>query len=293
MTLYVTSVGGTSLTMNGSGASYASEQVWNWGNESPGMGGSAGGTGWVGSGFIGSAGGISPSYAIPSLAKRLRHVGQSGVHHHEEFPGCRDSRGELCQLPRFARVRWVGTSWAAPLWVGFMALVNQEGAANGQPPVGFLNPALYAVGKSSNYANCFHDITEGNKPRPPAAACSPRCSATISAPVGDRRRGSNLIYALALPQRLVIAPNSNLLFTGPVGGPLIPGASELLTDQLSCESILFAPLERGLDAAWLDVLPTNGTNLAGGPARLSLSRRTFWPAIWPRAATRPLYIYEP
>ena len=54
-----------------------------------------------------------------------------------------------------------GTSLAAPLWAGFTALVNQQAALNGQPPVGFLNPALYAIGKSSNYANCFHDIVTG------------------------------------------------------------------------------------------------------------------------------------
>ena len=42
--IYVTSVGGTSLTMNGSGASWASETVWNWG------------------GNIGSGGGISTNY---------------------------------------------------------------------------------------------------------------------------------------------------------------------------------------------------------------------------------------
>ncbi len=43
-----------------------------------------------------------------------------------------------------------------------MALVNQQAAANGQPPIGFANPALYAIGKSTNYHSCFHDITTGN-----------------------------------------------------------------------------------------------------------------------------------
>ena len=55
-----------------------------------------------------------------------------------------------------------GTSLAAPLWAGFMALVNQQAAANGQPPIGFVNPALYAIGKSTNYHSCFHDITTGS-----------------------------------------------------------------------------------------------------------------------------------
>ena len=36
-----------------------------------------------------------------------------------------------------------GTSCAAPLWAGLTALINQQAAATGQAPVGFLNPALY------------------------------------------------------------------------------------------------------------------------------------------------------
>ena len=36
-----------------------------------------------------------------------------------------------------------GTSCAAPLWGGFMALVNQQAANNGKPAVGFINPAVY------------------------------------------------------------------------------------------------------------------------------------------------------
>ena len=54
-----------------------------------------------------------------------------------------------------------GTSLAAPLWAGLVALANQQAAANGQSPVGFANPALYAIAKSTNYQSCFHDITTG------------------------------------------------------------------------------------------------------------------------------------
>src|SRR6185503_13786132 len=53
-----------------------------------------------------------------------------------------------------------GTSVAAPLWAGFAALVNQQAAQNGIPPVGFINPAVYAIGKGSS--SSFHDITTGD-----------------------------------------------------------------------------------------------------------------------------------
>ena len=55
-----------------------------------------------------------------------------------------------------------GTSAAAPLWAGFAALANQQAAMVGSPPVGFLNPAIYAIGTGPNYNLCFHDITTGN-----------------------------------------------------------------------------------------------------------------------------------
>jgi hypothetical protein len=58
-----------------------------------------------------------------------------------------------------------GTSLAAPRWAGFVALINQQAAANatatGNPSLGFLNPTIYAL-SSGNYASDFHDITTGN-----------------------------------------------------------------------------------------------------------------------------------
>jgi len=55
-----------------------------------------------------------------------------------------------------------GTSFSSPLWAAFMALVNQKAAAQGKQPVGFLNPILYAIGKSASYSTSFHDIVSGN-----------------------------------------------------------------------------------------------------------------------------------
>jgi subtilase family serine protease len=55
-----------------------------------------------------------------------------------------------------------GTSAAAPLWAGFVALANQQAKAQGKPSVGFLNPALYDIATGPLYATCFHDITNGN-----------------------------------------------------------------------------------------------------------------------------------
>jgi len=56
---------------------------------------------------------------------------------------------------------WGGTSFASPIWAGFIALVNEQAVAAGQPVVGFINPAIYALGMTSNYDAGFHDIIKG------------------------------------------------------------------------------------------------------------------------------------
>src|SRR5208337_2087140 len=55
-----------------------------------------------------------------------------------------------------------GCSIAAPMWASFIALANQQAAANGRPPLGFLNPLIYNIGTNATYAMAFHDITTGN-----------------------------------------------------------------------------------------------------------------------------------
>ena len=64
--------------------------------------------------------------------------------------------------------RYGGTSFAAPMWAGYMALVNQQAALEGQAPVGFLNAALYALGNASGagYAQAMHDVAAGSNGYP-------------------------------------------------------------------------------------------------------------------------------
>jgi subtilase family serine protease len=54
-----------------------------------------------------------------------------------------------------------GTSFAAPIWAGFIALANQYAAATGKPPIGFMNPELYRIGADAVYAKAFHDEVAG------------------------------------------------------------------------------------------------------------------------------------
>ena len=258
---YVTSVGGTTLTMNGSGASYASERVWNDGNILYDS--------WVG--CVGSSGGISASYAIPAWQQGLNMSANRGSTSKRNFPDvAMVAENFVIVANGSVQTGWWGTSFATPLWAGFMALVNEEAAANGQPAVGFLNPALYALGQSADYTNNLNDITVGNNATPTSGGLYPAVPGYDLCTGWGSPKGSNLIYALALPQRLGITPNSDLLFTGPVGGPLNPGALSLsLTNGNGFSPTNQNPsLDWGLalDAAWLAVSPTNGALLADGPA---------------------------
>jgi subtilase family serine protease len=54
-----------------------------------------------------------------------------------------------------------GTSFAAPMWAGYVALANEQLKTDGYSTLGFINPYLYAFGTSSNYDTDFHDIIKG------------------------------------------------------------------------------------------------------------------------------------
>jgi subtilase family serine protease len=152
---YITQVGGTTLTMNGTGAAWVSEVVWNWAGEGePGTG---------------SSGGISSYYSIPSWQTNVSDMaGRGGSPSFRNIPdvaanadnvyGIFDNGND--SLNAFDGNG--GTSCAAPLWAGYMALVNQQLAANGGKSAGFINPAIYNLAAGANYASCFHDVTSGN-----------------------------------------------------------------------------------------------------------------------------------
>jgi subtilase family serine protease len=50
-----------------------------------------------------------------------------------------------------------GTSAAAPLWAAVIALADQYAGH----PLGFVNPAIYQIGRSASYHQAFHDVTTG------------------------------------------------------------------------------------------------------------------------------------
>ncbi len=150
---YITSVGVVTLTMNGAGASYSSETVWNWDVR---YGPAADG--------IGSSGGFSSYYPIPSWQTNINMVARGGSTTYRNFPDVALTADDVLVIAD-GGVEYIGvggTSCASPLWAGFLSLANQQAASSGHAAMGFLNPAVYNIANSPAYFNCFHDTTTGN-----------------------------------------------------------------------------------------------------------------------------------
>lgn len=136
---WVTSVGGTSLVRQGT---TTQESVWNQ------LGGASGG-------------GFSAFFATPSYQKLLPSAAQSQLNNRRGVPDVAGDADPLTGLAFYEAGQWNlagGTSAAAPLWAGLIAIADQM--ANHS--LGFINTAIYKLGTSSSYAQDFHDITTGN-----------------------------------------------------------------------------------------------------------------------------------
>ena len=142
---YVVSVGGTDLTTSSAAGPWKSETAW-----------------------ADSGGGISPdSIPIPSWQKlagvinssnkgstTLRNGPDVSANANFTFYTCADQTACLAN-------EYGGTSFAAPMWAGYIALVNQQLASQGKSTIGFINPTIYAQNITSSYGTDFHDITSG------------------------------------------------------------------------------------------------------------------------------------
>jgi subtilase family serine protease len=141
---YVVSVGGTDLVTTKAAGPWSSETAW-----------------------VDSGGGISPDkIAIPSWQKAAITSTNKGSTTYRNGPDvsananftfytCDDQTA--CQANEYG-----GTSFAAPMWAAYTALVNQQRVADGKSTIGFLDPYIYAENATAaTYKADFHDITSG------------------------------------------------------------------------------------------------------------------------------------
>ncbi len=193
----VVAVGGTDLTTSSAGGPWASETAW-----SPDSGG-----------------GISPdNIPIPSWQKlsgvitpsnegstTYRNGPNVAANANFTFYVCADQT--TCTANEYG-----GTSFAAPMWAGYLALVNQQAVANGNKTLGFINPLIYPLGVSSQ-ATYFYDITSGSNGYPAVAGYdlvtgwgSPAGSGLITKLAGAASPGFTIS---ASPNSVSVAQGSN------------------------------------------------------------------------------------
>jgi subtilase family serine protease len=141
----IVSVGGTDLTTASAAGPWKSETAW-----------------------ADSGGGISPdSIPIPSWQKlsgvitssnrgstTLRNGPDVAANANFTFYVCADQT--TCTANDYG-----GTSFAAPMWAGYLALANEQAATNGDS-IGFIDPIIYPAALTSSYGTYFHDITSGS-----------------------------------------------------------------------------------------------------------------------------------
>jgi subtilase family serine protease len=143
---YVTAVGGTDLDTQSAGGPWASETVW-----------SDGGGGWGTNVTI-------PSWQVTAAddcntlggdcSKTDRDVPDVSANANFSFYVCADQTTCTANL-------YGGTSFAAPMWAGYIALTNQQAAANSDPAPGFINSTIYPLNLGNGDVD-FHDIISGS-----------------------------------------------------------------------------------------------------------------------------------
>ena len=144
---HVTVVGGTDLVTSGPGGTWVSETVW-----------ADGGGGYYTKDNI-----ATPSWQLLSGvitttnqgSKTYRNSPDVAAEANFDFYVCADQT--TCTANYYG-----GTSFAAPMWAGYLALTNQQALLNGNALLGFINPTIYALGVGTSYATDFHDITSGS-----------------------------------------------------------------------------------------------------------------------------------
>lgn len=149
----VTVVGGTTLTLTGSPPVYGSETTWNAAGEGAG------------------GGGVAANVAIPAYQSGIDMSKNGGSTTNRNLPDVAAVASNIAEVSTnpttgtqttgFA----IGSSAAAPIWAGLIAIANQQSASGppGAGRVGNANAFLYSIGKDATaYPASFNDVAAGN-----------------------------------------------------------------------------------------------------------------------------------
>ena len=144
----VLSAGGTTLEASHTTGAWIGETTWGLPDGTPGTG------------FQASGGGFSHLFNRPSYQNGVAGIGAyrgvpdvaADANPNTGFPVVTNTAGGSPSISVHG-----GTSASAPTWAGIIALADQYAKRH----LGFVNPAIYQIARSSQYHQAFHDITAG------------------------------------------------------------------------------------------------------------------------------------
>jgi len=142
----VTAVGGTRLSLRADNT-YLAEQVW----EEPAV-------------TAGGGGAVSVYFPRPDWQAGPGVDNQYNPQQRRSIPDVAADADPASGVAIFGGGAWGqggGTSQAAPLWAAMAVLVNQYLKKQGQKPIGFANPALYALAAGKPPFPPYHDVVTG------------------------------------------------------------------------------------------------------------------------------------
>ena len=240
---YITVVGGTTLFTTGPGGSWSSETTWNWGLDD--------------GSYVGTSGGVSSYYSIPTWQAGISMSANGGSTAYRNIPDVALTADNVyVAYGDGSSASFGGTSCATPLWAALVALMNQQAASTGASMAGFINPAIYAIGRGSSYSASFHDITTGNN----ISSSSPNNYYAVTGydlcTGWGTFAGQSLINAVVgPPDTLVITPSGGFTSIGAFGGPFTPSNQMFVLTNKSSSSLTWAAIN---PATWLEISPSNG-----------------------------------
>jgi subtilase family serine protease len=226
---YITTVGGTDLETQSAGGPWASETVWVDG----------------GGGFYAPDDILIPVWQqLPGVITAAnqgstvyRNTPDVSANSNFTYYVCADQ--EPCTANLYG-----GTSFATPSWAGYLALTNEQYEANGDgTSLGFINPAIYAIGVGSGYNTAFHDITVGSNGYPAEVGYdlasgwgSPNTTGLINALAPS---GVSSFTLSANPSSITVAAGS--AGTSTITAAISGGFNAAITLSASAEGFTFTP----------------------------------------------------
>ncbi len=164
---YVIGVGGTNLQT--SGGSYGSESVWSNPTDTQRSPKGSGGGGGISNTFA------QPTWQVGPGVKNQYSNGNREVPDVSADADPATGYAVYCTVtaagcPSTGSITVGGTSAAAPLWAGSMAMINNYLQSQNKPVAGFASPAFYGLANSQQTYAPFHDVTSGDNLYYPATA---------------------------------------------------------------------------------------------------------------------------